>query len=221
MPSLGEAPPLVLASSSPARQKLLQDAGIRFSVMVSAVDEDAVLAQAQQQATARGESAISPAATAQLLATAKAREIAGRPESRGALVLGCDSVFELDGVAYGKPHTADNARERIRAMSGNTGVLHTGHCLIDCRAKEPSEATELRSASVHFDELSEQDIAEYVATEEPLWVAGSFTIDGFGAAFIKGIDGEFHTVVGLSVNALRHMLARHGLQLPIFWTNPA
>ncbi len=213
------APRLILASSSPARKKLLEDAGLTFSVMVSDVDEEAALAQAQEEAYAAGLGQITPAQTAQLLAKAKARAVAALPEASGALVLGCDSVFELDGQPYGKPGSADKALERITAMSGRSGQLHTGHWLVDTRpgSVQAAEASSLRTASVHFDQFSPQEAAAYVATGEPLWVAGSFTLDGFGAAFIKGIEGEYHTVVGLSVHALRGMLAELGLSITDLW----
>ena len=206
---------LLLASTSPARKKILTDAGIVFDIMPSEVDEDRALAIAQQEAFAAGLSTISPAQTALLLAKAKSRDVAGRAEASGALVLGCDSVFELDGQAFGKPKTEQVARERITAMSGRSGVLHTGHWLVDPRTG--AESSQLRSATVHFAQLTEAEIDAYVATGEPLWVAGSFTIDGFGAAFITGIEGEFHTVVGLSVNALREMLRTLGADLTNFW----
>ena len=116
---------LILASQSPARTKLLAEAGIRHTVLVSDVDEDAV--QARYGVT-------DPHDTALLLARAKAEAVAALPDSEGALVLGCDSVFEFDGEAHGKPYTAGVARERMLRMSGNSGVLHTGHWLVDCRA---------------------------------------------------------------------------------------
>lgn len=221
----GEQPVrLVLASSSPARKKLLEDAGVRFDVIVSDVDEDAALREAQQAAHKAGLGEITPAQTAQLLAKTKAQAVATLPEATGALVLGCDSVFELDGLTYGKPGSAEKALKRITAMSGRSGQLHTGHWLIDARAAAQNqsdekypEASELRTATVHFDTFSEQEARRYVATGEPLWVAGSFTIDGFGAAFIKGIEGEYHTVVGLSVHALRTMLAHFGVSISDIW----
>jgi len=166
---------------------------------------------------------------AQLRAQAVAAELAAEGV-RDALVLGCDSVFEFDGVAYGKPHTAEAARERISAMSGNHGVLHTGHALVDLRGIEPGTeppatselptVSELRSATVHFDELSPEEIEAYIATGEPLWVAGSFTLDGYGSAFIRGIEGEFHTVVGLSIHALRDMLRRREVAVTELWLAP-
>ena len=230
VPSAEAAPArLVLASASPARRKLLEDSRIAFTVRVSSVDEDAALAAANERARAEGREGLSPAETASLLASLKARAIAEELAAEGvrdALVLGCDSVFEFKGRAYGKPHTAENARERITAMSGHHGTLHTGHALVDLREFDPEKhaeapaVTELRSAVVHFDELSPAEVEAYIATGEPLWVAGSFTLDGYGSAFIRGIEGEFHTVVGLSIHALRELLRRRGVAVTDLWLPP-
>lgn len=228
-PSAEAAPVrLVLASASPARRKLLEDSRIAFTVRVSSVDEDAALAAANERARAEGREGLSPAETASLLASLKARAVAEELATEGvrdALVLGCDSVFEFEGRAYGKPHTAENARERITAMSGHHGTLHTGHALVDLRGLEAGAelsaglpaVSELRSAVVHFDELSPAEVDAYIATGEPLWVAGSFTLDGYGSAFIRGIEGEFHTVVGLSIHALRDLLRRRGVAVTDLW----
>lgn len=218
---------LILASASPARRKLLEDSRIAFTVRVSSVDEDAALAAANEQARTQGREGLTPAETASLLAQLKAQAVATELAAEGvrdALVLGCDSVFEFEGVAYGKPHTAEAARERISAMSGNYGVLHTGHALVDLRGLEPGAElptiSELRSATVHFDTLNPEEIKAYIATGEPLWVAGSFTLDGYGSAFIRGIEGEFHTVVGLSIHALRDMLRRREVAVTDLWLAP-
>ena len=222
---------LVLASASPARRKLLEDSRIAFTVRVSSVDEDAALAAANERARAEGREGLSPAETASLLASLKARAVAEELAAEGvrdALVLGCDSVFEFEGRAYGKPHTAENARERITAMSGHHGTLHTGHALVDLRGPEAGAelsaglpaVSELRSAVVHFDELSPAEVDAYIATGEPLWVAGSFTLDGYGSAFIRGIEGEFHTVVGLSIHALRDLLRRRDVAVTDLWLPP-
>ncbi|WP_138443835.1 Maf family protein [Sinomonas susongensis] len=200
--------PLVLASKSPARTKLLAEAGIPHRVIVSAVDEEAVAA-AHPDAT--------PGETALLLARAKAEAVATLPEAAGTLVLGCDSVFEFDGEALGKPYTAEVATERLRAMSGRSGVLHTGHWLVDCRDGILSDDGVLSSAVVEFTEMSDDEIAAYVATGEPLQCAGSFTIDGFGGAFLARVEGDPHTVVGLSVSTLRSLLARGGVALTDLW----
>lgn len=232
VPSAEAAPArLVLASASPARRKLLEDSRIAFTVRVSSVDEDAALAAANERARAEGREGLSPAETASLLASLKARAVAEELAAEGvrdALVLGCDSVFEFEGRAYGKPHTAENARERITAMSGHHGTLHTGHALVDLRGLEAGAelsaglpaVSELRSAVVHFDELSPAEVDAYIATGEPLWVAGSFTLDGYGSAFIRGIEGEFHTVVGLSIHALRDLLRRRGVAVTDLWLPP-
>jgi septum formation protein len=218
---------LILASQSPARTKLLADAGIRHSVLVSDVDEDAV--QARYGVT-------DPHDTALLLARAKAEAVAALPEADGALVLGCDSVFEFGGEAHGKPYTAGVARERMLRMSGNSGVLHTGHWLVDCRptaaegdaaAGETSGAGEapgsgatlgaVASAEVHFMDMEPEEIDAYIATGEPLQCAGSFTIDGLGGAFIRKVDGDPHAVVGLSVSTLRSLLAQANVRITELW----
>lgn len=203
---------LILASASPARTKLLANAGIAHRVLVSDVDEDAVTARY---------GLTDPHDTALLLARAKAEAVASLPESEGALVLGCDSVFEFQGEAHGKPWEPDVARERIRRMSGNVGVLHTGHWLVDCRDtdEDGSGATlgAVSSAEVHFAKLLDDEIEAYIATGEPLEVAGSFTIDSLGGAFIEKVVGDPHAVVGLSVSTLRHLLASAGVGVTSLW----
>lgn len=210
---------LILASQSPARTKLLSEAGIRHEVLVSDVDEDAV--QARYGVT-------EPHDTALLLARAKAEAVASLPEAEGALVIGCDSVFEFEGESHGKPYTPDIARRRMLRMSGNKGVLHTGHWLVDCRDTEAdgdhryaegSGATvgAVSSAEVHFMEMSGEEIDAYIATGEPLHCAGSFTIDGLGGAFISKIDGDPHAVVGLSISTLRVLLGQAKVGITELW----
>jgi septum formation protein len=121
------------------------------------------------------------------------------------LVLGCDSVLELDGAALGKPADAADATARWRAMRGNSGVLHTGHALHDLGSGRVAAAT--ASTTVHFADVTDAEIAAYVATGEPLYVAGAFTVDGRGGAFVTGIEGDHHNVVGLSLPLLRDLLA--------------
>ena len=217
---------LILASQSPARTKLLSNAGIAHEVLVSDVDEDAV--QARYGVT-------DPHDTALLLARAKAEAVASLPEAEGALVIGCDSVFEFDGEAHGKPYTAEVAKERMLRMSGRMGVLHTGHWLVDCRDTDPdgnggtgdgatgTGATlgSVNSAEVHFLEMSEDEIDSYIATGEPLECAGSFTIDGYGGAFIRKVDGDPHTVVGLSISTLRALLGQAKVGVTELWTGGA
>ncbi|MBT1002515.1 septum formation inhibitor Maf [Paenarthrobacter sp. DKR-5] len=200
---------LILASASPARTKLLTDAGIGHTVLVSDVDEDAVTARY---------GVTDPHDMSLLLARAKAEAVAALPEARGSLVLGCDSVFEFDGKPYGKPYTAEVARERISMMSGNAGVLHTGHWLIDARGGGTGATIgAVASASVHFAAMTPAEIDAYVATGEPLQVAGSFTIDSLGGAFISRVDGDPHTVVGLSVFTLRGLLGQIDLDITSLW----
>lgn len=186
----------VLASASPARLKTLRAAGVEPEVVVSNVDESAVTADTVAQLV-------------QLLATAKADDVAGSL-SEPALVLGCDSLLELDGVALGKPGTVAEATARWRAMRGRTGVLHTGHTL---RAPGGRARSTTASTSVRFADITDTEIEAYVGTGEPLNVAGAFTVDGIGGWFVEAIDGDHHNVVGLSLPLLRRMLAELGYSL--------
>jgi len=215
---------LILASQSPARTKLLRNAGIAHEVLVSDVDEDAV--QARYGIT-------DPHDISLLLARAKAEAVASLPEAEGALVIGCDSVFEFDGEAHGKPYTPGVARERMLRMSGSKGVLHTGHWLVDCRDTDTDAAESgtgsgtgatlgaVSSAEVHFMEMSEAEIDTYIATGEPLQCAGSFTLDGYGGAFIRKVDGDPHAVVGLSISTLRGLLGQAKVGVTDLWTGGA
>ncbi len=206
------APLLLLASTSPARAKLLTDSGMAFDQLGSEVDEDAVVADAGLS---------DPSEIALALARAKCEAVAALPQAAGRLVIGCDSVFELDGQALGKPGTADVARERIRQMRGRTGRLHTGHWLIDARQPQAGGTGfsdgRLAGADVSFVRMTDDEIAAYVATEEPLWVAGSFTLDGYGAAFIERVDGDLHAVIGLSINVLRQLAGQAGVPIHRLW----
>lgn len=217
---------LVLASASPARHALLVAAGIVPQVVVSDVDEDAALAAASDEATAAGRT-LPVSEQVAVLARAKAEAVAATlpPETAPRLVLGCDSLLELDGVAHGKPGTPERARERWASMRGRAGVLHSGHHLIATGAFGAGDgdvATRTRSAvsstTVHFADVSDEEIAAYVATGEPLQVAGAFTIDGLGGAFVTGVDGDHHGVLGLSLPLLRTVLADLGIPYPTLWT---
>ncbi|HYU85198.1 MAG TPA: Maf family nucleotide pyrophosphatase [Kribbellaceae bacterium] len=191
----------VLASASPARLQTLRNAGVEPEVIVSGVDEDGVTAE-------------SPAELARTLATLKARAVVAGLDDH-ATVLGCDSVLEVDGTAYGKPGSPDAARERLRALRGHSGVLHTGHCVFDTWSRH--EVREVASTTVHFAELTDDEIEAYIATGEPLAVAGSFTVDGLGGAFVEGVEGDHHNVVGISLPLLRLMLAEVGISWPSLW----
>ncbi len=204
---------LYLASTSPARLATLRAVGIEPVPVPSHVDEDAVAAAAGPQ---------DPAAFVTLLARAKAEAVAERLAGAGdldGLVLGGDSAFEVDGVVHGKPHLPETARERWHAQRGGSGVLHSGHWLIDARGgllgRSVGGAT---SARVHFaSDISDEEIDAYIATGEPLEVAGAFTIDSKGAGFIDRIEGDPHTVVGLSVPYLRTLVRSLGVEWTSLW----
>jgi septum formation protein len=230
---------LLLASASPARRATLLAAGIDPLVRVSGVDEEAVLAAARERF-----GALDPADAVLVLAQAKAQAVADAladddldedPDAAGALlVLGCDSMLELDGEIHGKPADAAQATERWRAMRGRSGVLHTGHWLIDERDPGPGDPAgpggtsgtggtggtlgATSSTVVHFADLSDAEIDAYVATGEPLAVAGAFTVDGRGGAFVTGIEGDHHGVVGVSLPLVRDLLGQVGLTVPDLWS---
>ncbi len=155
-----------------------------------------------------------------LLAKAKAEAVVGHPDARG-LIIGCDSSLEFEGESLGKPHEAEVARERWRRIRGKSGVLHSGHWLIDNREPQPGKLPPTTGATgstiVHFANLSDAEIDAYVATGEPLNVAGAFTIDGLGGAFISSIEGDPHTVVGLSLPILRELTIKLGVDYPSLW----
>ena len=198
---------LVLASQSPARLQTLRNAGIEPVVIVSGVDEDQ-LAGLPPEELARG--------LAELKAATVAQSLADRSDvPEGALVLGCDSVLELEGQALGKPGTPEEARRRWREMRGRSGVLVTGHCLIDTASHQVASAT--ASTTVYFADVSDAEIDAYIATGEPLHVAGAFTVDGLGGAFVTGIEGDHHNVVGVSLPLVRRMVTEVGRFWPDLW----
>ncbi|MBY8877183.1 nucleoside triphosphate pyrophosphatase [Actinacidiphila acidipaludis] len=194
---------LVLASASPARLGLLKQAGFDPRVIVSGVDEEAITAP-------------TPAELARVLAEAKANAVAGGGMlDGGELVVGCDSVLELDGQALGKPADATEATARWQKMRGRSGVLQTGHCVIDTGNGRQVSAT--ASTTVRFGSPDDEEIAAYVASGEPLYVAGAFTLDGRSAPFVEGIDGDAGNVIGLSLPLLRTLLADLGVRITDLW----
>ncbi|MFJ7944728.1 nucleoside triphosphate pyrophosphatase [Streptomyces sp. NPDC096354] len=193
---------LVLASASPARLALLRQAGFAPEAIVSGVDEDAL-------------SAPTPAELALVLAEAKAATVAARPAVAGALVIGCDSVLELDGEALGKPADSEEATARWKSMRGRAGILQTGHSLIDTATGRTVSAT--ASTVVRFGEPTDAEIAAYVASGEPLHVAGAFTLDGRSAPFVDSIEGDHGNVIGLSLPLLRRLLGELGLSVTDLW----
>ncbi|MBG6083925.1 Maf family protein [Zhihengliuella flava] len=218
-PDESPLPLLILASQSPGRARILRDAGLAFETIVSDVDEDAALESARSRF---GE--LSPADVALLLARAKAEAVAGLDAADGAVVLGCDSVFELHGIGYGKPYTEEETRRRWVGLRGQTGVLHSGHWLIDNRAPGPEDDAgsgvtdgAVASAAVTFGRPTDEEVARYAASGEPLHCAGAFTIDGRASAFIERVEGDPHAVVGLSVSTLRGLLEPMGLSITDLW----
>jgi septum formation protein len=197
---------LVLASASPARLGLLRQAGLDPKVVVSGVDEDGV-------------TAATPGDLALLLAEAKAAAVAaqlnGDSNSEGALVIGCDSVLELDGQALGKPRDPAEATARWRSMRGRSGVLRTGHCVID--TANGKRASRTASTTVRFGTPDDAEIEAYVASGEPLHVAGAFTLDGRSAPFVDSIEGDHGNVIGLSLPLLRYLLAEVGVRITDLW----
>jgi nucleoside triphosphate pyrophosphatase len=196
---------LVLASASPARLGLLRQAGLDPKVIVSGVDEDGVTAAA-------------PGDLARLLAEAKAAAVAAQLAGDGgsALVVGCDSVLELDGQALGKPRDPAEATARWISMRGRSGVLRTGHCVIDTMSGKRVSRT--ASTTVRFGTPDDAEIEAYVASGEPLHVAGAFTLDGRSAPFIDSIEGDHGNVIGLSLPLLRELLAEVGVRITDLWT---
>ena len=192
---------MVLASQSPARLATLRAAGVEPEVVVSGVDESQVTTH-------------DPANLAAALAQLKCRAVAAGIDDPDAVVVGCDSVLAFEGEILGKPRTAEVARARWRRMRGRSGVLHTGHCI----RRAEREVVDGAATIVHFADVSDAEIDAYVATGEPLHVAGAFTIDGLGGAFVRGIEGDHHCVVGISLPLLRDLLADLDVRWTELWT---
>jgi septum formation protein len=197
---------LILASASPARLRTLRAAGLRPEVIFSGVDETAAVADQVPHLVAE-------------LSRQKAEAVSNKLGRlrRPTVIIGCDSMLELDGRPHGKPATAEAAVRRWRQMSGHSGVLHTGHHLIARMGGETAASSAVAATTVHFAEVTSAEIEAYVATGEPLNVAGAFTIDGLGGAFITGIEGDHHNVVGISLPLLRKLLADLGIAWPHLW----
>jgi septum formation protein len=193
-------PRIVLASQSTSRRRLLEGAGLNPTVIVSHVDEETDFF-----------TSMSPADMVIALAIAKAhtvRESIDYP----AIIIGCDSTFDVDGISFGKPETPAVAIERARKISGRSGWLHTGHCIID--TEKGIEIADRITTKVTFDVMNEEEIADYVASGEPLKVAGGFTLDGFGSPFIPVIEGDYTNVVGISMPFLRRAIKELGYTWP-------
>lgn len=190
---------IVLASQSPARLTTLRSAGIEPEVIVSGVDEDRI-------------TSTDPSNLAAALAQLKCRAVAAQVDA-DALVIGCDSVLAFEGEIFGKPGGPVEAAGRWRRLRGRSGVLHTGHCV----RRGEAEFVETASTIVHFADITDAEIDAYVATGEPLHVAGAFTIDGLGGAFVTGIEGDHHNVVGLSLPLLRELVGDLGIAWTDLW----
>lgn len=193
-------PKVVLASQSTSRRRLLEGAGITPIVMVSRVDEETEFFNAMP-----------PADMVIALAVTKAHTVREQIDFP-AIIIGCDSTFDVDGISFGKPGTPEIAKERALAISGRSGLLHTGHCIID--TVQGREIADRVTTKVTFSEMSSLEIDDYIASGEPLQVAGGFTLDGFGSPFIPVIEGDYTNVVGLSMPFLRSAMSQLGYSWP-------
>jgi septum formation protein len=205
--------PLVLGSASPGRLKVLRQAGIDPLVVVSGVDEDAVIATLGSDA--------SPADVVRILAQAKADQVATRLDDAIAadcVVIGCDSMLYIDGRLVGKPASADAARSQWQSMGGRSGQLYTGHCLLRLLEGNPIQrVSESSSTTVHFANPTATDLEAYIGSGEPLAVAGGFTLDGLGGWFVDRIEGDPSNVIGLSLPLTATLLQRVGLSIAELW----
>jgi septum formation protein len=193
-------PRIVLASQSTSRLRLLEGAGLSPLVKVSHVDEGTDFFNA-----------MAPADMVIALAVTKAHTVREQIDFP-AIIIGCDSTFDVDGVSFGKPGSPEIARERALAISGRSGLLHTGHCVID--TEQGREIVDRVTTKVTFSKMSSDEIDDYIASEEPLHVAGGFTLDGFGSPFIPVIEGDYTNVVGISMPFLRSAMSQLGYSWP-------
>ncbi len=193
-------PRIVLASASTSRRRLLESAGLKPTIMVSHVDEETDFFNA-----------MTPADMVIALAITKAHTIREQIDFP-AIIIGCDSTFEFNGQSLGKPGTPEIAIERASRVRGNSGLLHTGHCLID--TTKDKEISSIVTTKVTFDDMTDSEIADYVASGEPLHVAGGFTLDGFSSPFIPSIEGDYTNVVGISMPFLRKAFEQLGYSWP-------
>lgn len=193
-------PRIVLASQSTSRLRLLEGAGLSPLVKVSHVDEETEFFNA-----------MTPADMVIALAVTKAHTVREQIDFP-AIIIGCDSTFDVDGVSFGKPGSPEIARERAQAISGRSGLLHTGHCVID--TEQGREIVDRITTKVTFSRISSDEIDDYIASEEPLHVAGGFTLDGFGSPFIPVIEGDYTNVVGISMPFLRSAMSQLGYSWP-------
>ena len=191
---------LILASASPSRLRLLESVGITPKVIVSGVNEEAVEFES-----------LTPAELVVALAILKAHTIKDQAPVN-SLIIGCDSTFEFEGKSLGKPETKENAIKRCKQLSGKSGYLHTGHCLIDL--KQGIELSEKSTSKVFFAQMSDEEITDYVNSGEPLQVAGGFTLDGLSSPFITKIEGDPSGIIGLSLPLLRKMIISLGYSWP-------
>ena len=198
MPS--NRPTIVLASASKSRRRLLESAGLSPKIMVSNVDEETEFFNS-----------MSPSDMVIALAITKAHTVREQIDFP-AIIIGCDSTFEFEGKSLGKPGTPEIAIERAKRVRGKRGVLHTGHCIID--TSKDREISDRVSTRVNFANISDEEIIDYVATEEPLHVAGGFTLDGFSSPFISSMEGDYTNVVGISMPFLRMATAQLGYSWP-------
>lgn len=193
-------PQIVLASQSTSRRRLLEGAGISPLVKVSQVDEETDFFNA-----------MAPADMVIALAVTKAHTVREQIDFP-AIIIGCDSTFDVDGISFGKPGSPEVARVRAQAISDRSGLLHTGHCVID--TEQGREIVDRVTTKVTFSKMSNDEIDDYIASGEPLQVAGGFTLDGFGSPFIPVIEGDYTNVVGLSMPFLRSAMSQLGYSWP-------